>query len=356
MTVLILVFNSFVFGIFGKYREINNRLTKLNFCLVSLIVLGQTSEVSANRVADQNRGFYRQNSQGWFWYQSLPESLEEDNEEEIILDNMNPLSPETSANTEPKKTLTAAWFRENMQHYMDIAIDTPTPENVKAYLYLQRIMMDKSSHFSDMSQQIVMGDPNLDEVNRRPLAPFASQAMDKIAAEHTSRVLKTIATHSGLFFFFRSDCPYCHAQAPILESLSHQFGMTIFPISLDGRPLESGQFPNYRTDQGQAETLNVQSVPALFLLGQDDTLLPIAQGTVSFEELTRRVLLAAKQARLISPEDYNQTLPVYSQPYQADLSKKKLIGSEQFNSAELIEYLRENYFNEINHNPELNDN
>ena len=49
------------------------------------------------------------------------------------------------------KPFSAAWFREHMQSFMDKAIDEPTNENVRAYLYLQRVMMDKGSQFADVS-------------------------------------------------------------------------------------------------------------------------------------------------------------------------------------------------------------
>lgn len=323
----------------------NHARKRLNHYTVGLIALGGTLALTDPLLAESNSGFYRQNTQGWFWYQTLPELEDE-------LSNVNDPSAQpirsSQTSTMEKPALTAAWFRENMQHYMDKAIDEPTPGNIKAYLYLQRIMMDKSSEFSDMSQQIVMGDPNLDEISRRPLAPFASQAMDKFAREQTELVLKEIANRAGLFFFFRSDCPYCHAQAPVLESFAEQFGMPVLPISLDGQPLASGQFPNFRVDQGQAIALNVHSVPALFLLGPEDNFLPISQGTVSFDELSQRVILAAQQARLISSEAYQRTLPVSAPVNQRNYSELEIIQLKQKSSDELLDYLKEVHFKEKN--------
>ena len=61
-----------------------------------------------------------------------------------------------------------------MEHYRDKAIDNPSPENVAAYYYLQRVMMDKAQRFTDMARRVVMSDPLLDENPRRPIATFAA--------------------------------------------------------------------------------------------------------------------------------------------------------------------------------------
>ena len=96
--------------------------------------------------------FYQRGQEGWFWYRVIPEPAEA--EEQI-----KPESGVMEPTKDELKLFSAAWFREHMQSFMDKAIDEPTNENVRAYLYLQRVMMDKGSLFADVSQQVVMGDP-----------------------------------------------------------------------------------------------------------------------------------------------------------------------------------------------------
>jgi conjugal transfer pilus assembly protein TraF len=64
--------------------------------------------------------------------------------------------------------LSTAWFRKNLEKYRDRAIDDPSAENVAAYYYLQRVMMDKAHRFTDVAREVVMSDPFLDENQRRP--------------------------------------------------------------------------------------------------------------------------------------------------------------------------------------------
>jgi conjugal transfer pilus assembly protein TraF len=111
-------------------------------------------------------------------------------------------------------------------------------------------------------------------------------------------------------FFFRADCPYREAQAPLLAMLASRYGFTILPVSLDGAPLPGGLFPTFSRDRGQAAHLGVVSTPALFLARPPDDLVPLAQGLLSLAQLEERVVLAAVEAGWISDKDYRRTRPV----------------------------------------------
>ena len=79
--------------------------------------------------------------------------------------------------------LSVAWLRKKFETNRDQAIDAPAPENVAAYFYLQRVMMDKAHRFADVAQEVVMLEPRLDENVRRPISSFAVQAAGSFATE-----------------------------------------------------------------------------------------------------------------------------------------------------------------------------
>ncbi|MCX7100910.1 MAG: conjugal transfer protein TraF, partial [Methylobacter sp.] len=129
----------------------------------------------------QNSTYYEDKERGWFWYEE-PVLDEDVAEPEPLLPEPPPIQ-EKKAEPEPAKPpeakpLSAEWFRKNMEKYRDKAIDEPTPQNVSAYMYLQRVMLDKAEKFTEVSQQVVMSDPVLDENSRRPIATFGAFAMD----------------------------------------------------------------------------------------------------------------------------------------------------------------------------------
>ncbi|EOW9308319.1 thioredoxin family protein [Vibrio cholerae] len=276
--------------------------------------------------------FYQRGQEGWFWYQVIPEPEQPD---ELI----EPEAGVVESSQSELKPFSAAWFREHMQSFMDKAIDEPTNENVRAYLYLQRVMMDKGSLFADVSQQVVMGDPVLDEISRRPLATYAANRMDREAGAQRDVALGEIAKRAGLFFFYRSDCPYCHAQAPIIESMALNYGFKVFAIAVDGLPLPGGEFPNYKVDSGQAQSLSVTTVPAVFLVDPPNVITPIGQGAMSLDELNNRIILAAHQAGWIDDQTYYATRPVQpgvSLAMSAQELNEKILQDPEF----LVRYLR----------------
>jgi conjugal transfer pilus assembly protein TraF len=207
--------------------------------------------------------------------------------------------------------LSAAWFRDHLTSYRDAAIDNPTPQNVAIYFHLQKIAMDRASAFAKVSERVVQADPYLDEITQRPTATFGANLVNRQAGEGLDQVLKEIAGMAAVWFFFRSDCPYCEAQAPLLEVLATRHGFTVLPVSIDGAPLPGGLFPNYRRDSGHAARLGVVSTPALFLVKPEGpTFAPIAQGLLSLTQLTDRITLAAVSQGWISEEALRRAQPI----------------------------------------------
>ncbi len=267
-------------------------MSVLVFVLISQAQARQTSASSRN-------DFYARSSEGWFWYEVIPP--DEDDEQTV------PLSP-----SQPQhQPFTSAWFRAHSEYYLDLAIDNPTPANVRAFLYLQRMMMDKSNRFADVSEQVVLGDPMLDEISRRPLAPFATQVMDREAAHASDEALRALAKTTGIFYFFSADCQQCEAQAGVIHQLQQQYGFDVMPIALDGQSFSPPLFPRVYADDGQAERLGVSTVPALFLVRPPGDITPVGQGTMSVDEIQHRMLLAAWLQGWIDEQTWRQTRPVH---------------------------------------------
>ena len=153
-------------------------------------------------------------------------------------------------------------------------------------------------------------DPFLDEITRRPTATFAANLTNRQAGGNRDDLLRRIAETAGVLFFFRSDCPYCEAQAPLLQLLASRYGFSILPVSVDGAPLPGGAFPAFRRDAGQAQALGVVSTPALFLARPPDGTVPLSQGLLSLAQLQERVVVAALEAGWISEREYTRTRPV----------------------------------------------
>lgn len=270
---------------------------------------------SCNTLAQEEPfdGFYERKAEGWFWYKEEPEQPEKKTEKPkvkpAIAAPAKVQKPEQPHPAGPDM-FSAEWFRENLPKYKDIAWDNPTVENVRAFLYLQRFAIDRSEQFSDATELAVVGDPFLDEISRRPAATFASQQVDRDAGNAKNKLLKSVASRVGIFYFYKSDDDYSDLQAPLIKMLEQGEGFSVIPVALDGKPLPSGLFPDFKSDEGHAKKLGIVSYPAVYLASPDGQFAPIGQGPMSLPELNHRILVAAKRNGWVSEDEFNRTRPV----------------------------------------------
>jgi conjugal transfer pilus assembly protein TraF len=298
--------------------------------------------LSANTLAAPQSSFYERGSEGWFWYrdpkEQAPVPTPKAPEQPKPTEQPAPTAELPPAREPGPEPLSAKWFRKNLDAYRDRAIDDPTPENVAAYLYLQRIAMDKSSRFAKVSERVVQGDPFLDEITQRPTATFAANLVNKTAGAQRDALLEKIAGRVSLWFFFRSDCPYCEAQAPLLARLSQMYGFDILPVSVDGLPLSSGLFTDHVQDAGQANALGVRSTPAMFLVDPATaTFVPLAQGLLSVAQLQDRIIEGAVKTGWVSETEAALTKAVVT---ENALDASGLTGALPDDPAELLARLR----------------
>lgn len=258
--------------------------------------------------------FYDRASEGWFWYRDpalapkppKPKPPEKPSEPPPAPRKEEPPTQQVIQPAGPAP-LSAEWLKVNIPKYLDKAIDEPTSDNVRAYYYLQRLAMDKSSRFARVAQEVVMGDPRLDETSRQSITNYVANEVPKVAAAATDEVLRGISQSAGLFFFFRSDCRFCHVMAPVLQQFASTYGFSVLPVSLDGGPLPDGIFPNYQTDNGVAATLKVDVTPAVFLAIPPNTFVGVSQGALSMNELSDRIVMAAHKAGLVDDATFSRT-------------------------------------------------
>jgi conjugal transfer pilus assembly protein TraF len=267
------------------------------------------------------RQWLERGGEGWFWYHDPPAAPREappapsrpvpSPRPPAAAPAAPPPPPGvTAAEAAAPAPLSAAWFRANLDHYREQAIDRPTPDNVASYLYLQRIMLDKADAFAAAAQAVVASDPALDANNERPLGTAAANAVTAIAARAQDHLLGQVAGFAGFLLFLRSDCPICTQQAATLEMLRRQFGFQVMVVSPDGLPPPGAIIPGLLRDAGQAAHLGVRQVPALFMLRPPADVVPVSYGVLTLDDLKTRVLLLARQARWVSDNAWQATQPV----------------------------------------------
>jgi conjugal transfer pilus assembly protein TraF len=226
----------------------------------------------------QDKNYYDDHERGWYWYETHDDTDSDDEGEE----NSDPIAQMNTVQMSVKRAL-------------DQAVLNPTPANVKSYIALQNQVSERSARFSKLWQDALLDDPALDFALQHPTNNLARQVEVDQESTEEMQAIKTLATQSGLFFFYKSTCPYCRAFAPVIKRFAAQYAIPVMPITTDGISLP--EFPNSYPDQGQASLFEVKLEPALFVVNPySHKAIPVGYGLMSEADLKRRILEIAKKS------------------------------------------------------------
>ena len=193
-------------------------------------------------------------------------------------------------------------LQKSLEETRNVAIMRPTEANVRRYMELESQVVARASYFADVAQRVAWATPALDPtLQGRPVNAKALEVFEQTELVDRSRSIAELGKNHVLFFFYRWDCPYCHAFAPTLAAFQARHGIQVVAISVDGGPMPG--FPQARTDNGIATALKVAQVPAVFL-AQPFTgkITPIGFGVLSESQLLERIAaVSGPQAEAMLP-------------------------------------------------------
>ena len=197
--------------------------------------------------------------------------------------------PHASRPTKVPELILFEQLQKRLEETRNIAIINPTDFNVRRYMDLEAKVVAQASYFADVAQRVAWATPELDPtVQGRPVNAKALEVFDREQSSARARSIAELGRDHVLIFFFRSDCPYCHAFSPTLEAFQARYGINVMPVSLDGGGMPN--FPNPRRDNGISRTLNVTQVPAVFLAEPfTGKITPIGFGVLSESQLLERI-------------------------------------------------------------------
>jgi len=244
------------------------------FIILGLILLNGIA------VADSEADYYQEHAKGWHWYDDpAPE--------------VQPKKPAAKP-ADPVEQMNA--IRATIRRALAKAIIEPSAENVEKYIATQNALSEQANQFANSWQQVLLNHPDLDYTLTHPTDSVALQIYKQEKQKQKDAAIAKLANESGLFFFYKSTCPYCQQFAPVLKAFAERYGLTVVPITMDGISLP--EFPNSLIDRGQSRKFNVQVEPSLFAVNPyTQQAYPIAYGLVSEDYLQQRILDIATHFR-----------------------------------------------------------
>jgi conjugal transfer pilus assembly protein TraF len=137
----------------------------------------------------------------------------------------------------------------------DYAIQKPTPENVKTYMTLQAVVMEKASRFQKVWAEVLLENPVLNENAKRPASGYVSGMMARQERTDTETAVKEMRDDMGILLFYTDDCSYCDAQKNILADFAKKHDWpNITGVNISQEPQAARDF-------------GVQLVPDLWVVG-----------------------------------------------------------------------------------------
>ncbi len=252
--------------------------------------------------------YYQKHGEGWFWYQDPPEEPEAPDEEPLPPLPEPPAVSGTSVIPPPEYSAdglyAAAYLKKALPLYLERALDAPTPENVRAYFELQKMSMDKSQNFAGAAKLMPLLHPELDESRGRADYGRGRELQDRMAEEAREQDLRRISERAGLFFLYRSSCPYCREALREVERL-RGYGFQVLGISLDQGLLPVPGAIRNVSDPAMAGVLGITSVPALVLAapGTDRQYVTVSASLLSPRETENRIVAAGRLLGVLENDD-----------------------------------------------------
>ncbi|WP_255478806.1 conjugal transfer protein TraF [Dechloromonas sp. H13] len=240
---------------------------------------------SAASAQDAAARYWSESWRGWHFYE---DPMPEERERQPLPDKVVPAAPPALPSKAPE-LVEFERMQKTLENTRNIAIMRPTEANVRRYMELESQVVARASYFADVAQRVAWATPALDPtLQGRPVNAKALEVFEQTELVDRSRSIAELGKDHVLFFFYRSDCPYCHAFAPTLAAFQARHGIQVVAISVDGGPMPG--FPQARTDNGIATALKVAQVPAVFL-AQPFTgkITPIGFGVLSESQLLERI-------------------------------------------------------------------
>jgi len=262
--------------------------------LLALMLLGGTAAAANGAAAslqDEPRPYWSDAWRGWHFYEDPPAEEREPSARPAPPMPARPLAP-----PRPPELVEFERLQKALEDLRNIAIMRPTETNVRRYMELEMQVVDRASYFADMAQRIAWATPALDPtLQGRPVNAQALEVFDQQQRAERSGSVAALGADHVLIFFYRSDCPYCHAFAPTLQAFEARHGIRVEAVSVDGGPMPA--FPRARPDNGIATALRVAQVPAVFLAHPaSGKITQIGSGVLSESQLLERISIVTSTA------------------------------------------------------------
>lgn len=276
--------------------------------------------------ANASGSMYLEKDRGYFFYEPEPEPEPEPEEPEPppppVAEKPKeepepepepappPPPPPTAESAEPEgpAPLSSAWLKENLQSYLFKALDNPTHDNIKAYMYLQRLMVDRSEKMARETQVVLALNPDLSADSVRPRFGLASTALNQQAIAKRQSILTELGQGMHYTLVVRADCELCALQYRTLDIHARRHGGSVEIVSVDGNGLPSEGIAPMPVDTKRIRALQPKAAPSVYAAYQGGPDVLLTRSPMSVDSLQKLLIQLAAGNGWIDRKAYQETI------------------------------------------------
>lgn len=281
-------------------------------------------------------GFYQGKSEGWYWYENAGDL---------------PIKATPRARKlEPPKTAqggsqgkesgekggggpqpgSAKWIRKKFPELRYKALDNPSQENIKTYVMVRRLMMDKAERFAKALKEYQKKTPILSTSWRRPAGTLGHRSSKKRYKSARKGIFQSLGSRAGLVVWYRGDCRPCKQQLTPLGLMRERYpDLPIALASLDGSPPPESPYDWEWFDARKRypeKVDQVERLPAIWLVApnQKPTTAPVSHRLTDLEDIRQGIVDAAGKLGVIDKTTWRQAqrvMPGYLLPPQPEVDR-----------------------------------
>lgn len=199
-------------------------------------------------------------------------------------------SEEGNAKTYQSATAAISDIREELEESKAKAVLKPTEENVKNYIVLQNLQVQRAERFSKVWSKVLWKYPALDFSVNSPNSTVGNEVTAAAKEEAIQASLHKLGSRYGIFFFYSTSCPYCHKYSPILKAFAKTYGLNVMAVSRDGKILHD--WPESEVDKGQIAAMGLANTPlpaTVLFDNKTQSIIPVGFGILAMSELRERI-------------------------------------------------------------------
>jgi len=184
-------------------------------------------------------------------------------------------------------------LKEFVDNILLEASTNPSEEVARVFFYTQRFIFNKSIQFANAFERVMLQEPHLNPLNTSLYSAarsstYGERVVKPLLYEQYALVAKELSRDTGILFFVSATCPFCKAQAPIIEGLRTEYGLKYRTISRDS--CEGYQFCVVKPEKFIEHGIDyVPAVMAIFIVNDRPVFQPVAYGITQGDVIIDRI-------------------------------------------------------------------